>query len=247
LATLEEGDTDDRLALRADRALYAAKEGGRDRVMTSDDTLDTVTLEVDPAALSVLERVADIVDRRLSPDEHSALVATWSAHVAKALGLTAQQQAEIALAGRLHDIGKINIPDDILQKREPLTKEEWRLIRTHPAAGADMLLGLVPPTIAEIVSCHHERYDGNGYPSALAAHDIPIGARIIAVTDAYAAMTARRHYGTQQSHHQADAELLGCAGSQFDPIVVAAFRTLIAEHALNQSDPLYANPQIRRH
>jgi diguanylate cyclase (GGDEF)-like protein len=222
LATLEEEDTFDRLARRADRALYAAKEGGRDRVMTSHIS-DAVALEVDPAVLAVLERVADIVDRRLSPDEHSSLVATWSAHVARSLGLTALQEAEIALAGRLHDIGKINIPDSILQKREGLDADEWLLIRTHPEAGADMLLGLVPQSVAAIVARHHEHYDGSGYPDRLAAHDIPVGARIIAVTDAYAAMTARRYYGTQQSHEQADAELDRCAGTQFDPTVVEAF------------------------
>jgi HD-GYP domain-containing protein (c-di-GMP phosphodiesterase class II) len=146
--------------------------------------------------------------------------------------LSPQQQAEIALAGRLHDIGKINISDSILQKREPLSAEEWLLLRTHPEAGADMLLGLVPPAVAAIVACHHERYDGAGYPDRLAGRDIPIGARIIAVTDAYAAMTARRHYAKQQSHEQADAELVRCAGSQFDPAVVVAFRALLAEHAV---------------
>jgi diguanylate cyclase (GGDEF)-like protein len=234
LATLEEEDTFDRLARRADRALYAAKEGGRDRVMTSHIS-DAVALEVDPAVLAVLERVADIVDRRLSPDEHSSLVATWSAHVARSLGLTALQEAEIALAGRLHDIGKINIPDSILQKREGLDADEWLLIRTHPEAGADMLLGLVPQSVAAIVARHHEHYDGSGYPDRLAAHDIPIGARIIAVTDAYAAMTARRYYGTQQTHEQADAELDRCAGTQFDPTVVEAFRAMLVDQGIDSA------------
>jgi putative nucleotidyltransferase with HDIG domain len=234
LATLEEEDTFDRLARRADRALYAAKEGGRDRVMTSHIS-DAVALEVDPAVLAVLERVADIVDRRLSPDEHSSLVATWSAHVARSLGLTALQEAEIALAGRLHDIGKINIPDSILQKREGLDADEWLLIRTHPEAGADMLLGLVPQSVAAIVARHHEHYDGSGYPDQLAAHDIPIGARIIAVTDAYAAMTARRYYGTQQTHEQADAELDRCAGTQFDPTVVEAFRAMLVDQGIDSA------------
>jgi HD-GYP domain-containing protein (c-di-GMP phosphodiesterase class II) len=98
-----------------------------------------------------------------------------------------------------------------------------------------MLLGLVPQSVAAIVARHHEHYDGSGYPDQLAAHDIPIGARIIAVTDAYAAMTARRYYGTQQSHEQADAELDRCAGTQFDPTVVEAFRAMLADAGIGSA------------
>jgi HD-GYP domain-containing protein (c-di-GMP phosphodiesterase class II) len=106
-----------------------------------------------------------------------------------------------------------------------------------------MMRGLVPPGVAAIVASHHERYDGAGYPHGLPAQDIPVGARVIAVTDAYAAMTARRHYAPRQTHDEADAELVRCSGTQFDPAVVAAFRALLAEGVVTPAGPL---PQQRQ-
>jgi HD-GYP domain-containing protein (c-di-GMP phosphodiesterase class II) len=251
VATLEPGDDLDDVVRRADRALYAAKDAGRDRVMSGGDAEDLVALDVDPAVVAVLERVADIIDRRLSPDEHSSAVARWSAQVADELGLPAQQRLEVAMAGRLHDIGKIDIPDSVLQKRDPLDPEEWALLRTHPAVGADMLLGVVPAAVADLVRSHHERYDGTGYPHPLAGQEIPMGARIIAVTDSYAAMTVRRHYSEPKTPEEARAELIRCSGTQFDPVVVTAFLALLASGAILPTCPLrtaeyrgYANNRV---
>jgi HD-GYP domain-containing protein (c-di-GMP phosphodiesterase class II) len=124
----------------------------------------------------------------------------------------------------LHDIGKIGIPDAILLKPGPLTPDEWRIMRTHPEIGKRLieripfLRGAVP-----IVYSHHEKWDGSGYPRALTGEDIPLGARIFAVVDAFDAMTFDRPYSRAVPFEAAKAEIRRCAGTHFDPAVVEAF------------------------
>jgi HD-GYP domain-containing protein (c-di-GMP phosphodiesterase class II) len=124
----------------------------------------------------------------------------------------------------LHDIGKIGIPDAILLKPGPLTPEEWAIMRTHPEIGKRLieripfLRGAVP-----IVYSHHEKWDGSGYPRALQGEEIPLGARIFAVVDAFDAMTFDRPYSKAVPFEAAKAEIRRCAGSHFDPAVVDAF------------------------
>jgi diguanylate cyclase (GGDEF)-like protein len=238
VASIGDGDTAETLAQRADRGLYAAKEAGRDRVMEAGSAEDAAGLPVDPAVLAVLERVADTVDRRLGPDEHSAAVARWSVATARAMGLPAREQAEIGLAARLHDVGKLEIPDDVLHKRDPLDPHDWQRLHRHPEAGADMLLGLVPPAVAGLVLAHHERVDGTGYPDGAVGDRIPLGARILAVCDAYSAMRARRHHAAPRTESEAIAELRRCSGTQFDPAVVETFVHLLSRGRLEPLVPL---------
>jgi putative nucleotidyltransferase with HDIG domain len=151
--------------------------------------------------------------------------------LAQALGLPRQEVENVRLGAILHDVGKIGIPDAVLNKPGKLTPEEYEIIKQHAAIGARIvqsvgaLQGVVP-----IVRHHQERYDGSGYPEGLAGEDIPIGARIIGVVDTYGAMTEDRVYRKAPGHHNAIAELTRLAGRQFDPVVVDAFVRLLEEH-----------------
>ncbi len=152
---------------------------------------------------------------------HLAGVAQLAAAVADHLGLAAPQLEELKLAAELHDVGKLAIPDTVLHKPGPLTDDDWRLVRQHTLVGQRILAGAPAlRTVGEIVRSSHERWDGSGYPDQLAAEQIPLAARIIAVCDAYSAMTSERAYRPALPHHQAIAELHANAGTQFDPRLV---------------------------
>ena len=142
------------------------------------------------------------------------------------LTMTTEEMQALEFASVLHDIGKMSISTDILNKPGPLNPEEWRVIHEHPQRGAAMIQG-VPflGNAAELIMSHHERYDGEGYPNRLRGEDIPLGARVIAVADAFDTMTTDRAYRTALSVDYALRELNRCAGSQFCPIAV---KTLIS-------------------
>ena len=139
------------------------------------------------------------------------------------MGLTASAINEITIGALLHDVGKIGVPDAILTKEGSLTQEEWESIKQHPVLGktiieqAPELRSVVP-----LVLHHQERFDGTGYPARLKGEDIPLGARIIAAADAYHAIRSDRPYRSGRTHDEAVPELQRCAGTQFDPAVVAA-------------------------
>jgi len=155
---------------------------------------------------------------------HSERLSCWSAILARELGRPEEEIEIIKQAALLHDIGKIGVPDRILQKAGSLTEEEWKIIRQHPLIGARILRPLerLRP-VAEIVEAHHERWDGSGYPYGLKGEEIPLGARIIAVLDSYSAMVDKRVYQDAISHEQAVEEIRRGAGTLYDPRVVEAF------------------------
>src|SRR6202020_2684917 len=146
------------------------------------------------------------------------------------LGLSQLEIAETRRAAELHDIGKIAVPDAILNKRSKLTTEEIDFIRRHTIIG-ERILQAAPSLamVARLVRSSHERYDGGGYPDRLRGTDIPLGARVIFVCDAFDAMTSERTYSGAIAPAQALAELRACAGTQFDPAVVAAFEQTLEE------------------
>lgn len=159
---------------------------------------------------------------------HSKRVALYSKRLAMHLGLAAHDVEQIESGALMHDIGKVGIPDAVLFKPAALDAEERMLIRGHPVIGAGILSGL--PSMVEIVPCilhHHERVDGRGYPDGLAGDDIPMGARVIAVADAFDAMTTDRPYRRGLAIDAAVTELRGQAGTQFDPRCVRAFVELV--------------------
>lgn len=157
-------------------------------------------------------------------NNHSWQVAAYSRVIAEAMGLPPAEVEIIELAGLLHDVGKIGIPDRVLQKTEQLDADEWAMMRRHPELGAKILGD--NPALAKLVPLvrhHHERYDGRGYPDNLAAEAIPLGAAIIGLADAFDTMTSDRPYRRSRSMEEAVAEVRRCAGSHFHPRVVAAF------------------------
>jgi HD-GYP domain-containing protein (c-di-GMP phosphodiesterase class II) len=174
-------------------------------------------------------QVADALLRTLQerhPDlgEHVGGVADMAAEVARRLGLDETQIERVAHAARLHDVGKVAIPDAILAKPEPLEPEEWEFMKRHTVIGERIIAAAPALTdVARLVRSSHERWDGTGYPDELGGEVIPLGSRIVSVCDAYDAMITNRPYQPAVSSELACAELRRCAGTQFDPTVVDAF------------------------
>src|SRR3954466_7531826 len=219
----------------ADQALYAAKAMGRDRsVIYNPEVLASVLgANLDPVAgndhLSAVLVLAETLDLRDSGTaSHSQTVGRLSALIAGALGFAGERVERIRLAGILHDIGKIGIPDWILHKPGPLDESEWAEVRKHPEMGARIAASAKLGDISEGILCHHERVDGRGYPGGLPLEEIPVEARVLAVADAYEAMTAERVYKPAMPAAEAEAELRRMSGSQFDGAVVDALLGAIA-------------------
>jgi putative nucleotidyltransferase with HDIG domain len=181
--------------------------------------------ELEESYVGTVLALANAVDAKDTyTGDHSARLAELALAVGHELGIQNGFLEDLRWGAMLHDIGKIGVPDQILRKPTPLTEEEWSIVRQHPTVGAQ-ILSPVPKLAgaARIVRCHHERYNGGGYPDGLAAGDIPLGGRILAVVDAYGAITDERAYKRSRGHHDAIAELLFCSGTQFDPAIVNAF------------------------
>jgi diguanylate cyclase (GGDEF)-like protein len=200
-------------ALRvADTRMYARKSLGRSSAgRQSADVLLSVLAERDPDS-----------------GGHPGDVAERAVAVGQALGLEDGALPALRAAGALHDIGKLAIPDAILSKPGPLTQEEWGFIRRHPVIGERILRAapaLAP--VGPLIRSAREHFDGGGYPDGLAGEEIPLASRIVAVCDAYEAMTSTRPYRPAMSAEAALAELRACSGTQFDPMVVAAFESAL--------------------
>ena len=221
----------------ADSALYLAKEHGKNRVRVyRPDLLELAELRrlaegPDRAArLRAAASLAHAVDARDAyTGSHSYMVGELAARVAKRMGLETEQVELARLAGSLHDLGKLAIPEEILRKPGPLNEAERLVLERHPQIGFRMLDSLGVEPVASWVLHHHERWDGDGYPDRLGGEAIPLGSRILFVADAYDAMTTDRVYRSKLSHERAISELERCAGTQFDPEVVAALLEELGE------------------
>ncbi len=212
-----DGTDSDELQRHADSELYAAKDGRKVQSAPSQRELSWATA------------LAQAVDTRIAvPDEHSTAVARYAAAVAEEMGWQGTELALLRMAAMLHDVGKVGIPDSILRKAGSLTEEEFDQMRLAPVAGAELVgrvegLGPIVPWIYHA----HEHMDGSGYPEGLRGDVIPLASRIIAVADAFDAMTTNRPYRGALSREDALAELHRCSGTQFDPQCVEALERSI--------------------
>lgn len=158
---------------------------------------------------------------------HANAVADWAAVIARELGLADAHVERVALAGRLHDVGKLQVPRAVLDKPGPLDEHEWDIVRRHPEYGARMLADASFDDIRPWILFHHERPDGRGYPFGLVESDLPLEAAIIAVADAWSAMTTDRPYRDAIRGHRAAAELRAGAGTQWRADCVDALLTVL--------------------
>jgi putative two-component system response regulator len=197
------------------------------------------TYDLEEYQLAAFERLAVLAEfRNTDPGEHPLRVGDIAARIAAAVadgfGLDEQYVDRLRLAGRLHDIGKVAVPDTVLLKPGPLTVEEFELMKTHTVVGGDILSGSNSPLIqlaAEVARTHHERWDGTGYPRGLRADEIPISGRIVTIADVYDALVSVRTYKGAWAPIDAIRHVVDAAGSQFQPRLVAAFlRVMRDEH-----------------
>ena len=219
----------------ADMALYYAKQSGGNQSHAISELLPSLTkraakveIEPDRGAFNLICALAAAVDAKDHyAYKHSQNVRELTVTLAKSLGLPSADITRLSTCALLHDIGKIGISDEILNKAGELNTEEWEAIKSHPQLGADII-----SHVPQLASClagilyHHERYDGSGYPAGLKGEAIPLDARILGVVDAFAAMTSVRPYRSAFSYEEALGELKRGAGKQFDPHLVKAFTSV---------------------
>ena len=212
----------DALAI-ADRRMYAHKRG--DRMSASNQSKDVLLRAVH--------------ERSPNLGAHGGEVAELAERTAKRLGLDIDTVRAVRQGAELHDIGKLAVPDAILNKPGPLDEEEWAFMRRHTLVG-ERILAAAPALadVAQLVRASHEHFDGSGYPDRLVGESIPLGSRVIAVCDAWDAMTTDRPYRRAMAHADALAELERCSGTQFDPAVVKVFRAVLAQPRLRHLQAL---------
>lgn len=189
------------------------------------------TEEMEQLSMHIIKALAYAIDAKDKyTNGHSSRVAEYSREIAARYGYDETAQNEIYIIGLLHDVGKIGIPDAIINKNSRLTDEEYDIIKKHPVIGTQILATIREmPNLSNGARWHHERYDGKGYPDGLAGEDIPEVARIIAVADAYDAMTSHRSYRDTLPQNEVRAEFVRCRGTQFDPIFADIMVSIIDE------------------
>lgn len=231
----EHGATPEEVLRAADLSMYAAKSAGGNQVKAHNDTgpapapasSDQTNFVAALPALFALTIAIDAKDALGA--EHSLRVSRYAVLLAQTLKLSEEDQEEIRIAGRLHDIGKSAISAELLRKQE-LTPSEWGLLRSHPLTGAEMVAGLRGgEQAAALIAAHHEWFDGSGYPRGLRGDDIPLGGRILALAEAFDAMTSSTSHRPALTYAEASLELERGAGRQFDSLLVRAFLRALHE------------------
>ena len=223
----EKSDKFDQLILLIESGIKSVKQ--MDEIKQINEKLEDSKEQLEQAYLDMVETLRYTVEAKDSYTRgHSDRVSEYSVLIGEKLGLSEEQIKTLRIGGLFHDIGKIGIPDSILLKPAKLTDDEYSQIKNHPSIGAHILgSAVIFKDIIPIVKHHHERYDGNGYPSRLKGEEIPYMARIAAVADTFDAMTSRRSYRGPIDIEHVKEEIKRCEGTQFDPKIAEAFLEIL--------------------
>ncbi|MEO7719310.1 MAG: HD domain-containing phosphohydrolase [Capsulimonas sp.] len=242
----EDSKTRHELVAIADTNLYAAKHTDSGIMATSDNQRSLRALSRE-SSFEVLDAMVTAVDNKdRYTRRHSEDVTEYALWIAEELTLSEETMRVIRIGGLLHDVGKIGIPDEILRKPGRLTPEEYEVLKRHPRIGA-LMVGAVPgmESILDAVNSHHERWDGQGYPDAMAGEEIPLLGRIMAVADAFSAMTTDRPYRKGLDWEVALEEIRGNIGTQFDPAMADAFLKAAVKRAPQRYRQQYSLGEVQ--
>lgn len=231
----EKAKNDVELIKSADDALYRAKFFNKNRVETYTSILDELKHNIDERDVELITSIKTLISVINIKDRytygHCERVVFYSRLLADKLEISEEDKRKLVYGAYMHDIGKIDISKEILNKKMPLTNEEWNILKRHPLNGVELIKPVKSfNNIAPLILHHHERYDGKGYPGNLAGEDIPFLARVLTVVDSFDSMTSNRPYNKRKTYEEAIEELKKCSGTQFDPMVANAFIEVIMEY-----------------
>ncbi|MDZ5252473.1 diguanylate cyclase [Clostridium sp. LIBA-8841] len=219
----------------ADDALYRAKFFHKNRVETYISVLDELKKDLNEEENALVTSIKTLIGVINAKDKytysHVERVVVYSRLMAKKLGLSEKEKKQLIYGAYMHDIGKINIPNEILTKKMRLTKDEWEILKQHPKDGVEIIKSVNSlKEVVPLILYHHERYDGFGYPEGLKGEDIPYLARVLTVVDSFDAMTSSRPYNKRKTYDEGLEELNRCSGTQFDSKIVEVFTEVVREN-----------------
>lgn len=234
----DKAKNDVELIKSADDALYRAKFFNKNRVETYYSILEELKNDIEEEHIDLITSIKTLISVINAKDRytyaHSERVVMFSKLLGDKLNLCEEDKKVLKYGAYMHDIGKINIPKEVLNKKMPLTNEEWEMLKQHPVNGTDIIKSVDSlKNIVPLILHHHERYDGKGYPFQLKGKDIPYLSRILTVVDSFDAMTSNRPYNVGKSYDEAIIELQKCSFTQFDPDIVEAFIEVVEENKDN--------------
>jgi diguanylate cyclase (GGDEF)-like protein len=239
----DQAESKSELLMKVDDALYNGKFTGRNKVSVYTSVLDDMQreLRMDEVDQEIVKTIKVFLAILNSKDRytyaHTERDVVYSVALAKRIGLQEESIRYLRFGAFLHDIGKVEVPIEVLTKRGPLTREEWKIMKSHVELGENMAKSI--PSLAPclpIIRHHHERFDGTGYPDGLKGEEIPLEARILTIADSFDAMTTSRPYQRKRTMEEAFEELRACAGRQFDPDLVEPFIEVVRETGLISPD-----------